>query len=123
MAVMRREYDRRAPLQVELARLARRFKASTLVILRRMHDAGGLLWEDMWGAYDVEVQRLREVMQGAEGGSFYATEVRRVSERFARAVVDSTLEGHTLYRDAFRMLGFPTVGTFQELGRRLGVIR
>jgi hypothetical protein len=33
----------------------------------------------------------------------------------------STLEGQTLYRDAFRMLGFSKMETFQSFGHSLGI--
>jgi hypothetical protein len=42
-----------------------------------------------------------------------------VGKRFARALVVSTLEGQTLYRDAFRMLGISKVETLHEIGRSL----
>jgi len=45
----------------------------------------------------------------------------RVSERFARAVILSTLEGQILYRDALRMLWLRSTSDFQDLARRLCV--
>jgi Zn-dependent peptidase ImmA (M78 family) len=121
LAVLRDEYDEAAELGDEVGRLARRFKVSTLVILRRIHDAGGLTPEGLWEAYEQELARLRALPKGS-GGDFYLTQAARVSKRFARALVGSTLEGQTLHRDAFRMLGFSKLQTFHELGRSLGVM-
>ena len=44
-----------------------------------------------------------------------------MSRRFAEALVVSTLEGQTLYRDALRMLGISKVETFHALGREAGI--
>jgi Zn-dependent peptidase ImmA (M78 family)/transcriptional regulator with XRE-family HTH domain len=121
LAVLREEFNADATLHDEMNRLARRFKVSTLVILRRIHDAGYLGRQAMWAAYQAELDRLLDIPRGGSGGNFYATEVTRVSERFARAVVTSTFEGQTLYQDAFRLFGISKLKTFEELGRRLGV--
>ena len=118
---MRSEYNPHAELISEVPRLARRFKVSTLVILRRIHDAGGITDEELSVAYNEELARLRAVSRGS-GGDFYLTQGARLSKRFARALVVSTLEGNTLHRDAFRMLGFSKVHTLHELGRSLGVM-
>ncbi len=121
LGVLRGEHERGADLRGEMDRLARRFKVSTLVILRRIHDAGGLNERQFWRAYRTELDRLRAMPRGS-GGNFYLTQAARVSKRFARALVVSTLEGQTLHRDAFRMLGFSKLETFRELGRSLGVV-
>jgi Zn-dependent peptidase ImmA (M78 family) len=118
--LMRREYEGGPNLGDEVNRLARRFKVSTLVILRRIHDGGGLTRQEFWDAYHAEVERLRAIPRGS-GGNFYLTQAARLSKRFAAALVTSTLEGQTLYNDAFRMLGFSKQATFKELGRSLGV--
>jgi Zn-dependent peptidase ImmA (M78 family)/transcriptional regulator with XRE-family HTH domain len=120
IALLRAEYDRGADPHLEAERLARRFKVSTLVILRRMHDAGGLTHNQLWQSYREELDRLRAVPSGS-GGDFYLTQGARLSKRFARAVIGNTLEGQTLYRDAFRLLGISKLATFHELGRSLGV--
>jgi Zn-dependent peptidase ImmA (M78 family) len=120
LAVMRQECRMDAPLWNEVSRLARRFKVSTLVILRRMFDAGMLDWAGFQAAYAEEESRLRDIPKGS-GGDFYLTQAARVSRRFARALLVSTLEGMTLYRDAYRMLGVSRPETFNEMGRSLGV--
>jgi Zn-dependent peptidase ImmA (M78 family) len=119
--LVRAELSAAAHPLLDVNRLARRFKVSTLVILRRIHDAGGLSRAEFWEAYDAELERLRALPGGA-GGNFYLTLPVRVSKRFARAIVPSTLEGETLYRDALRMLGFSKLKTFDKLGRTLGVL-
>lgn len=117
----RREHDAEAPPRTELDRLARLFKVSTLVILRRMNDAGTLKGERYRQAYREELALLMSVERGS-GGNFYFTQPVRNSRRFTRALIADTLEGNTLYRDAFRMLGISTDATFRELGARLGFV-
>lgn len=120
LAVLRDEYNERAELRAEVSRLARRFKVSTLVILRRMHDAGGLTRQQLWAAYEAELDRLRAIPKGS-GGDFYLTLGARASKTFARALVISTLEGRTSFTEAFRLLGFKKMATFREVGQSLGV--
>lgn len=120
LSALRSEYKKNNKLSDEINRLARVFKVSTLVVLRRIHDTGGLTKEQFWQAYHEELERLGNLPSGS-GGNFYLTQVARVSKRFARALVVSTLEGQTLHRDAFRMLGFSKLETFKDLGRSLGV--
>jgi Zn-dependent peptidase ImmA (M78 family) len=118
--ILRAELVRGEPLDESLRRLARRFKVSTLVVLRRLLDAGRLnrrAFNEVWQA---EIDCLRDIA-GAGGGDFYRSTVSRVSRRFVRAVVESTLEGQTLYRDAFRMLGVARNETFNNLGRAVGL--
>lgn len=121
LALVREDYRSNAELWDEVARLARRFKVSTLVILRRLHDARKLSREEFWQAFNVELERLRAIPRGS-GGNFYLTQAARLSKRFARALVAHTLEGQTLHRDAFRLLGFSKLSTFRKLGHSLEIL-
>jgi len=120
LAIFREEYQPKATLRAELDRLARRFKVSTLVILRRIHDAGGLTGDRFWREYRHELERLRAMPSGG-GGNFYLTLGARASKRFVRALVVRTLEGQSSFMEAFRLLGLKKMATFQELGHSLGV--
>ncbi len=109
-------------LDVSLRRLTRRFKVSSLVILRRLLDAGRLSRGEFDAAWEAESERLRELVADREsGGDFYLTALVRLSRRFTRALVESTMEGHTLYRDAYRMLGVKKTETFQSLAQEVGL--
>lgn len=123
LARLRPELREGEALNFALPRLARVFKVSTLVILRRLLDARWLDRAAFDAAWAMERARLREAADGdAGGGDFYRTTLSRVSRRFARALVESTLEGQTLYRDAFRMLGVAKTETFNNIGREVGVL-
>ncbi len=116
-------YNPKGNLPAELDRLARHFKVSTLVILRRIADSGAMTKKQLSDAYAAELQRIQSKSTSSGGGNFYLTLPVRVSKRFARALVASTYEGQTLHRDALRMLGFSKVETLHHLGKSLGVLR
>lgn len=114
--------DPAADLPAEIQRLARLFKVSTLVALRRLFDGGYIDRETLWRHYREELDRIRALERGqAGGGDFYRTLGARTGKRFARAVMASTLEGQTLFQDAFRLLGVRKTSTFYEAARELGV--
>lgn len=121
MAVFEAAMVRGEDIDASLRRLARQFKVSTLVILRRLLDARRMPTDEFWQRYRAEVERLIALQQAGSGGNFYLSQAARVSKRFARALVESALEGNTLYRDAMRMVGVARVETFHELGRSVGV--
>lgn len=105
------------------SRLARTFKVSTLVVLRRLKDVEHIDDAAFQAAWRLESTMLQErARQTSGGGDFYRATVSRVSRRFTKAVVSSALEGQTLYRDAFRMLGVRKTETFNTLGRTVGVM-
>jgi Zn-dependent peptidase ImmA (M78 family) len=106
-----------------MERLSRKFKVSTLVVLRRLYDIGRLSWEEYRSAYDAEFRKLTELLRerGPGGGNFYNTQPTRFGRRFTKAVITSTLEGNTLYRDALQLLSFKKVSTFNELASHLGI--
>jgi Zn-dependent peptidase ImmA (M78 family) len=122
MQALRATYESANPVAQEIMRLAREFKVSTLVALRRLFDAGFINEATLWQHYREEQERLRSLERsGASGGDFYNSLGARTSKRFARAIVSSTLEGLTPFTEAFRMLGVRKAATFYQAARELGV--
>lgn len=122
LAVFREALQAGEPVVDATARLARRFKVSSLVILRRMWEARWIrTWDQFQTAYAREVERVKEVTpEAAGGGDFYRTLGVRVSRRFEYALVASTLGGRTTFREAMRLLGCRRMRTFDSLAQRLG---
>ncbi len=119
--VLEQAVQPREPLEDTKSRLARRFKVSTLVILRRLRDVGFLNNGRFFTCFNEEVEHIAELQKKNGGGNFYLSQSARASKRFARALAENTLEGQTLYRDAMKMLGISKISTFHNLARRLGL--
>ncbi|MDR0736715.1 MAG: ImmA/IrrE family metallo-endopeptidase, partial [Zoogloeaceae bacterium] len=94
LQALRAAYQSDAPIPEEIQRLAREFRVSTLVALRRLFDAGYIDKSNLWRHYREEQTRLRGSKHGG-GGNFYNTLGSRTGKRFARALVGSALEGQT----------------------------
>lgn len=120
---LRKAYQPDGAVSEEIQRLARLFKVSTLVALRRLFDAGFIDRDSLWQNYRQEVERIRELDRGGSGGGdFYRTLGVRTGKLFAKAILSSTLEGQTLFQDAFRMLGVRKTATFYKAARELGIM-
>ncbi len=105
-----------------MTRLSAIFKVSTLVILRRLFDAQHINRQTFSTAWEEEIRRLVNFnKQNRMGRYSYSALLTRVSRRFATALIESTLEGKTLYTDAFWMLGISKAKTFDKLCHEVGV--
>lgn len=121
IANLRTDYRQSADVP-ELQRLAKLYKVSTLVVLKRIYDAGFLPWDDYQQRYAAEFARVKEIMATkGSGGNYYDTQPLRVSQNFSRAVIVDALEGRTLFRDAYSLLGATKRKTFDGLAKKLGV--
>ena len=119
---LRPVYDPENELYEEMQRLARRFKVSTLVIVRRLFDLGVFDQETLWATYRAELERVKALSaRESSGGDFYNTLSARTGKRFVKALVASTLEGQTQFTDAFRMLGIKKTATFYAEAQTLGI--
>lgn len=107
----------------ELERLAKRYKVSTLVVLKRIFDAGFLAWDEYADRYRGEYERVMSLVRDKNGdsggGNYYKTQPLRLSRQFAKAVISSTLEGTTTYREAYQLLGTKKHATFEGLAEEL----
>ncbi len=119
-ASLREKFRAESDLADELQRLARYYKVSTLVVLRRLFDIGALQHNEFMEQYRRELDQIKPSL-GSGGGNFHATLRTRVGRRFGSALVASTLSGQTLFTDAFRYLGIKKESTLRTFAERLRV--
>lgn len=108
----------------ELQRMAREFKVSTLVVSKRVYEAGKAECDEFDARYREEKLRLVELLERQpkpSGGDFCKTHPLRVSREFARALIRDTKTGRTLQGYAYRLLGTKKFSTFVNLAKELGV--
>ncbi|WP_182354286.1 ImmA/IrrE family metallo-endopeptidase [Flaviflexus huanghaiensis] len=125
LAALRVDYRGEANKE-ELERLARKYRVSTLVVLKRIFDAHLLNWDTYQERYKAERERIMGILAARKGddggGNYYYTQPLRLSRQFAQAVIASAFEGTTTYRDAYRLLGTKKHSTFAGLAAELGVV-
>lgn len=124
LAALRVDYRGQADT-TELERLARKYRVSTLVVLKRIFDAQFLDWDAYQERYEAERERVMGILAARKGkdsgGNYYYTQPLRLSRQFAQSVIASAFEGTTTYRDAYRLLGTKKHSTFEGLAAELGV--
>lgn len=95
---------RRVPEPFE--EIARYFKVSRLVALRRAFELELITKDDFMEFYRAYREDERASPDREEGGgNFYANQNLRIGRRFAEAVVRAAREGRILYREAYRLTG------------------
>jgi Zn-dependent peptidase ImmA (M78 family) len=100
---------------------ARHFRVSSLVILRRLLDAKYISREEFQRLYNDELAKMHQQDAATEGGGdFYRTLNTRLGKRFVSALIESTLEGGTPYRQAFQLLGVKNAEAVRKLASKLG---
>lgn len=118
LQALRSEFQKNHSLNDELTRLARLFKVSTLVILRRVLDAGYFSRRELLRAYNIELQRIQAAPRNY-GGSFHPNLETRVGLRFGSAIVNSTLTGQSSFTEAFHLLGIKKASTLRAFAENL----
>jgi len=98
--------------------LRRHYRVSELVIIRRLYDAGEIPLEEFKRWYEDRIEQYRQEPKSV-GGDFYKNQPNKIGRRFASALIASTLEGKTLFRDAMALLDMKKVATFHEFARTL----
>ena len=110
-------------LRPQLQPLAQRFRVSTQVILIRLREIGALSRDQFMTELRIEQERIAALSTtGTGGGNYYTTKPVQVGKRFAREVIASTIEGRTMYSEAFRLLDVRKTSTFEGLGHQLGIL-
>lgn len=99
-------WNREAEAPAELQRLARYFRVSAIVVLRRAYELE-LVGKGQFISLLEEARGLRsehDARSEEGGGNFYATLGARNGERFTSVILGALRGGRILYREAARLL-------------------
>ncbi len=107
----------------ELAdKISKYFKVSSFVAVRRLFDADIISESELGQMYSMMYARIKNNKQKASsGGDYYLSFPVATSKRFAQAVIASTLEGHTLFKESLNLLSVKKMETFYQAAKQLGV--
>lgn len=127
---LRNQYDGGEHIRSAVPRLAKAFSVSRLVILLRLSHTRlisektfGSEWKFVKSSSSKDNNKKKKKSKGGGAKIFYYSLTSRVGERFGNAIVSSTLDGKTLYRDAYRLLGVSSDDILKKFDRHLKEIR
>lgn len=126
---LRNQYDDGENIRSAVSRLAKAFSVSRLVILLRLSDTRLIsenTFRSEWkfvNSNSSKDNNKKKESKGGGGNIFYYSLTNKVGERFGNAIVSSTLDGKTLYRDAYRLLGVSSDDILKKFGRHLKEIK
>lgn len=86
-------------------KIARHFKVSELVAVRRALDLKVISFESYKTFYAEREKEEHMKNKGSGGGNFHNNANWRIGPKFADAIIGQVKEGKTLYRDAYRLTG------------------
>ena len=106
-----------------MSELSKKFKVSSLVILRRLYDTKKISKKCFYRSYDKEDAETKKRLEGKDktGGNYPAMWKMRVDENFARALIYSTIAGETLFTDAFDLLDVRGTASLKKRAGELGI--
>ncbi|MCK9386424.1 MAG: ImmA/IrrE family metallo-endopeptidase [Nevskia sp.] len=102
-SAFRNVWKKMADWVTQLPELARTFKVSKLVIVRRAYDLSLISKREYTDYYLAELNTFRD--EEKSGGSYYKNTGAKNSHRFSKAVLAETARGNLLLRDAGQLLG------------------
>ncbi|MGQ9864629.1 MAG: ImmA/IrrE family metallo-endopeptidase, partial [Bacteroidia bacterium] len=87
---------------IDIEDLAKQFKVSQMVILRRLLDMN-IITKDFFLTKYEALYKYEHKNYSSKGGKFYSIEKNRLSKRFLNLLQSAVNNGNILYRDALRI--------------------
>ena len=98
-----------------IERQSKKLKVSALALAKRYFDMERIDYPTYQKIYAISMENFKRKLDGDSGGSYYITKKSNLSKTFAKAVINSTLEGQILHDDAFKLLNVSHGGAFNAL--------
>lgn len=100
-----KHYWKKQEIENNLRELPRRFKVSSLVILRRAFDLNQVGIDEYRQLYNKQLDAIKNIQSTNQGGgNFYYNVINRNSRKLISAVIECTYENRILFRDAAALL-------------------
>ncbi len=119
-AELKTEWQANRTIRQNSEQIAQKFKVSSLALLFRARNTG-LITEAALNATRQELQPPSEAVEPESksgGGNFYNNAGIHLGKRFIREVLIRTMEGRTLYSEAFDLLGTRKTSVVLEMAKR-----